>query len=230
MASRGEGQAVLATSARLRAHWRFKVLLPTGSIAVFFLAYFAVLRHPLWPVTVMPQTALDRLIPFQPGALFLYFTLWAYLSLPPGLLVSRRDLVFYYLGIYGLAGLGLMAFVLWPTAAPVPDIDWARYPSFGFLKTVDASGNACPSLHAAFAVFTAIWGECLGRECGLRRDVRAVNLLWGLAIVYSTLATKQHVAVDVYAGVALGALVAAVHIAAFRYARGRHAAACPAVA
>ncbi|MBX6419699.1 MAG: phosphoesterase [Nevskia sp.] len=230
MASRGEGQAVLATRARLRAHWRFKVLLPTGSIAVFFLAYFAVLRHPLWPVTVMPQTALDRLIPFQPAALFLYFTLWAYLSLPPGLLVSRRELVFYYLGIYGLAGLGLMAFVLWPTAAPVPDIDWARYPSFGFLKTVDASGNACPSLHAAFAVFTAIWGECLACECGLRRGVRAVNLLWGLAIVYSTLATKQHVAVDVYAGAALGALVAAAHIAAFRYARGRYAAAYPVVA
>lgn len=211
-------------SARLKAHWRLKVLLPVVSISVFFVAYFAVLRHPLWPVTVMPQTALDGLIPFQPAALFLYFTLWAYLSLPPGLLVSRRELVLYYLGMCGLAVPSLAAFVLWPTAAPVPDIDWARYPSFEFLKTVDASGNACPSLHAAFAVFTALWGEYLARDSGLGRGVRGANALWSLAILYSTLATKQHVAVDVYAGSALGALVAAAHIAVFRYARERYAA------
>jgi hypothetical protein len=205
-----------ALAARLAAHWRIKTLWPLACIAAFFPLYFLVLRHPLWPVAVMPQTMLDRLIPFAPAALGVYLSLWIYLSLPAGLLGGRRDLALYYLGVSALAVLGLMAFVLWPTAAPTPDVDWARHPGFAFLKTVDASGNACPSLHAAFAVFTALWGERLARGIGLGRGVRALNLLWGLAILWSTLATKQHVAVDLYVGAALGAAVAVVHGVLFR--------------
>jgi len=35
------------------------------------------------------------------------------------------------------------------------------------------------------------------------RALLALNLLWGLSIVYSTVATRQHVALDVAAGVLL---------------------------
>lgn len=187
----------------------------TGSaclIAVaFFSAYFALLDHPLFPVTPMPATALDRLIGFQPAALPLYVSLWLYISLPPGLLDTRRDLLRYYAGVAGLAITGLAIFLCWPTASPRPDIDWARYPMFGPLLAVDRAGNAMPSLHAAFAVFTAIWFDRLLRHPHDSGVVRAVNGLWCLGILYSTMATRQHVAVDVYAGIALGIAAAAVH-------------------
>jgi membrane-associated phospholipid phosphatase len=91
-------------------------------------------------------------------------------------------------------------------------MDWSQHPAFAFLKTIDASGNACPSLHVAFAVFTAIWFRHLLREMGAGRFVRALNWLWCLGILYSTMAIRQHVALDVLAGAALGAIVAALHL------------------
>ena len=49
----------------------------------------------------------------------------------------------------------LIIFYIWPTAVPVANIDWSHYPNVDFLKKVDASGNACPSLHVATAIFSA---------------------------------------------------------------------------
>jgi membrane-associated phospholipid phosphatase len=87
---------------------------------------------------------------------------------------------------------------------------------FAFFKTADAPGNACPSLHAAFAVFTAVWIEHLLREMRAGRLVRALNWLWCLGILYSTLAVRQHVALDALSGAVLGATVAALHLRALR--------------
>jgi hypothetical protein len=45
--------------ARLLALWPLKMIGTTLGMAVFFAAYFWVLRHPQYPVTVMPLTAVD---------------------------------------------------------------------------------------------------------------------------------------------------------------------------
>jgi membrane-associated phospholipid phosphatase len=82
---------------------------------------------------------------------------------------------------------------------------------------VDLAGNACPSLHVAFAVFTGIWMDRLLKEMRSAHVLLALNWLWCLGIVYSTLATRQHVVLDVIAGAALGALTASVHLAALRW-------------
>jgi membrane-associated phospholipid phosphatase len=111
-----------------------------------------------------------------------------------------------------LSVIGLGIFLIWPTAAPEFEIDWSQHPSMAFLKTMNVAANACPSLHAAFAVFTAIWVERLLRELHVGRFVWALNWLWCLGILYSTLATRQHVALDTLAGAALGALIALLHI------------------
>ena len=41
---------------------------------------------------------------------------------------------------------------------------------------------------------------------------RVANWLWCLGILYSTIATRQHVAIDVAAGAVLGAVVAVCHL------------------
>jgi membrane-associated phospholipid phosphatase len=74
----------------------------------------------------------------------------------------------------------------------------------GFLKTVDLGGNACPSLHAAFAVFSAICIRRLFRSLGMPGYAETLNWIWCAAILYSTLATKQHVLLDLVAGSLLG--------------------------
>lgn len=175
-------------------------------IGLFFGAYFYLLKTPSYPTTVMPFTFLDRLIGFQPLALPMYLSLWVYVSLPPALLATRRELYGYGMAMAGTCLAGLIVFYLWPTAVPAAHIDWALYPDVDFLKSMDASGNACPSLHVATAVFSGIWLHHLLRRFGAPPWILIFNWTWCIGIVYSTLATRQHVAVDVLAGLALGVL------------------------
>ncbi|WP_223871558.1 phosphatase PAP2 family protein [Candidatus Dactylopiibacterium carminicum] len=175
-----------------------------GFTAAFFVAYIYLLKNPAYPVTEVPLTWLDRVVPFSPLALVPYLSLWAYVSLPPLFLVNASELISYGLRIGAVCLLGLLIFHFWPTAVPPADIDWARYPGVAFLKGVDAAGNACPSLHVATAVFSAVWLQRLLCESGAPRYLVWVNLLWCGLIVWSTLATRQHVALDAYGGALLG--------------------------
>ena len=173
-------------------------------IGLFFGAYFYLLKEPAYPTTVMPVTLLDRLIGFQPLALPMYLSLWVYVSLPPALLETRRELYGYAMAMAGTCLAGLIIFYFWPTAVPAANFDWAAYPPMDFLKGVDASGNACPSLHVATAVFSGIWLHYLLGRCGAPLSILIFNWMWCIGIVYSAMATRQHVAVDVLGGLVLG--------------------------
>ncbi len=175
-------------------------------IAIFFGAYFYLLKYPAYPVTVMPFTLLDRLVVFQPLAMPLYVSLWVYVSLPPVLLGTRPELYGYALAIAVTCTVGLVIFYFWPTAVPVAEIDWALHPGIDFLKNMDASGNACPSLHVATAIFSGVWLHHLLRRIGGPKWLLLINWLWCVGIVYSTLATRQHVVVDVLGGLVLGGI------------------------
>ena len=197
---------------RLRQLWLAKMLATTLGISAFFVAYFWVLHHPQFAITAMPLTALDHWIDFHAEALPVYLSLWVYVSLAPALLASGRELASYGLATLVLALIGLGVFMLWPTAVPVFAIDLSANPSMAFLKSVDVAANACPSLHVAFAVFTALWLAHLLAEMQGVWVLRALNWVWCLAILYSTVATRQHVVLDVLAGAALGSVVAVLHL------------------
>lgn len=201
---------------RVGTIWVMKAFSTMLGMATFFPAYFWVLHHPFFSVTLMPLTVLDRLIDFEPAALPVYGSLWVYVALGPALMKNLRELVAYGLAALALSVVSMGIFILWPTAVPVFAIDWTRYPSILFLKDVDMASNACPSLHVAFAVFTAIWLERLLRELKVPVTPRLISGLWCLGILYSTIATRQHVVLDVLAGAVLGALVAAAHSWALR--------------
>lgn len=197
---------------RLKSHFFLKSFGITAFMTIFFTGYIFLLRNPFFPVTVMPLTSLDIAVGFRPDALFLYVSLWLYVSLPPALQATRRELIYYGLAVGGLCVAGLGCFLLWPTAVPSANIDWEHSYGFSILKGVDAAGNACPSLHVATAAFSAVWLNRQLLEVGAPRVVRAFNWLWCLGIAYSTLATKQHVAVDMVAGGALGMLAAGLSL------------------
>ena len=195
---------------RLTALWVLKAIGISAFMALFFSLYLHLLKSPLFPVTTMPLTLPDRLIGFHPEALLLYGSLWVYVSLPPALMPTRHELIRYGLAAMLLCLAGLACFLFWPTAVPPADVDWARYPGFAFLKNLDTAGNACPSLHVATAAFSAVWLHRQLREMGGGRTIRVGSALWCAGIVYSTLATKQHVALDVLAGLALGFAAAGI--------------------
>jgi membrane-associated phospholipid phosphatase len=180
----------------------------TAFISVFFAAYFYVLKNPISPPTVMPVIWLDRLIGFEPMALPVYLSLWLYVSLLPAFFATRLELYRYGSAMTLMCVFGLFIFYFWPTGAPVVAIDWARYPDMHFLKDLDASGNACPSLHVATAFFSGVWMHHLLRRFGAPLWTQLFNWTWCFGIIYSTMAIRQHVAVDVAAGLLLGVLAA----------------------
>ncbi len=189
---------------RVARVWLLKALGTMSFVALFFWAYLHVLRNPGFTVTTMPTTALDEWIAFRPEAFWLYASLWFYTSLPPALVRSLRELLGYGAAIFLVCAVGVGVFVVWPTAVPVPDIDWAQHPGFAILKGIDTAGNAFPSLHVATAVFSGLWLNRQLAETGASPAVRAFSALWCIGIVYSTMATKQHVVFDVAGGLALG--------------------------
>ena len=203
---------------RLRLRPLVKGLMTTLGISAFFVAYFWVLQHPQSLPTLMPLTALDAQISFQPAAVVAYFSLWVYVALAPALLESDRELVSYGLAALAISGVGFGIFSLWPTAVPSAGIDWSAHPTIAFLKDVDLAANACPSMHVAFAVYTGVWLHDLLRAMHSGRALLALNALWCVLIVYSTVATRQHVVLDVLAGALLGAAVVALALAC----SGRH--------
>ncbi|VTU32323.1 PAP2 superfamily protein [Variovorax sp. SRS16] len=189
---------------RIRRHFALKLIGTTVFTWLFFIAYFQLLRHPVHAVTVMPLTALDHLIPFQPQLLFAYFSLWVYIGIAPGLQLTFQELVVYGLWVGALCLTGLGLFYVWPTQIPPLDLDASGFPGFAMLQGVDAAGNACPSMHVAAAIFTALRIEQVLREARTPAVLRLLNAAWFVAIAYSTLAVKQHVVLDAAAGALLG--------------------------
>jgi membrane-associated phospholipid phosphatase len=197
--------------------WRLWWLKALGSalfIWSFFEIYFFLLRYPHAQVTTMPVTWLDGAIPMQWWAWVPYLSLWFYTCLPPALLPNLRQLLYYGLGVGSTCLVGLVCFYLWPTI--VPAFDMPAGAGLALLAGVDTAGNACPSLHVAIAVFSAFWLDHQLRSVAAGRSWRMGNWAWCLLIAYSTLATKQHVVLDVLGGVLLGALGGGVSLGLFR--------------
>lgn len=190
----------------LCTHILFKCFGITIFISLFFIAYFYVLNNPAYPTTVIPLTYLDQLIEFQPLALPVYLSLWVYIAIPPVLIIERQELYTFTLSIVLMSIVGLSVFYFWPTTIPASNIDWALYPSISFLKSVDATGNACPSMHVATAFFAGVWADYLYRRIKAPYWLRLINILWGVGIIYATIATRQHVAFDILGGILLASL------------------------
>jgi len=185
------------------SHIVFKCIGITVFISAFFIAYFHVLNHPASATTIIPLTYFDHLISFQPLALPIYLSLWVYVAIAPVLIVKLDELYAFTLSIALMSIVGLAIFYFWPTSIPLREINWELYPSMQFLKEIDAAGNACPSMHVASAVFSGAWLDCILRRIQSPSWARVMNIIWGIAIIHSTMATRQHVALDVLGGIVL---------------------------
>lgn len=171
---------------------------------LFFIGYFHVLRHPVHAPVMMPLTWVDGLVPFYAPALLIYGSLWFYVPLAPSLLLGLRELLTYGVGIVALCVSGLLIFYFWPTALAPHGIPLGAHWGFDILQGVDAAANACPSLHVATAAFSFYWMDRILREMHAGMRWRVLNALWLLGIAYSTMATRQHVFLDVAAGFVFG--------------------------
>lgn len=188
--------------------WPLKAAGTMSFMMLFFWGYFTVLRQPLTEPVTMPRLAIDEWIPFSAAAFPIYASLWVYVSLPPAFLGSLRPLLWFGAWISALCLFCLGIYWLFPTLVPAAGIDWSAYPELAAIKNADGAGNACPSLHVASSVFTALWLERIARSVGAPVALRWGNALLCTAILWSTIATRQHVALDVLAGIVVGLMFA----------------------
>jgi hypothetical protein len=188
---------------RLQRLFWLKLLGTSAFTWLFFVAYFALLKAPVHPVTTMPLTPVDGWISFQPWALVPYLSLWLYIGVAPGLQRNFANLFVYGCWAVALSATGLLIFYAWPTQIPTFS-QVSDAPGMALLKGVDAAGNACPSMHVAISLFSAVWIERVLAHIGAPRGLRAANALWFIAIAHSTVAVRQHVVLDVLGGLLLG--------------------------
>lgn len=182
--------------------WRYGFILLGGLL--FSIFYLGVERVLLFPAKEVPQLAIDRAIPFLP------WTIWIYQSTVPFmfiiyLLIQNPDTLNRM--VYAFCALLLSSaiiFYFFPTTVPrdlypIPKKTdaWTRW-NFEKLREVDKPVNCVPSMHVSMTIlFTfLLWQE--------QQHLLPYFALFGLAIIFSTMTTKQHYAIDVITGAIFG--------------------------
>jgi hypothetical protein len=192
-----------------RAHAGLKLGCLAGLSAWIALFYFAPQGWPLFPARPAPTLPWEEVVPFSPGWALVYQSVFVVhalaIWLPGNAGVVRR----YTLLAAAAYALSAVVFWLYPTLSPRPATsDHLLYR--WLVLEIDGPRNALPSLHAALGTLAAMQlGQHVPALAQSRRW-RAALAAWWCALLYSTLATRQHRVLDLVAGVALVAVLAMV--------------------
>ena len=184
---------------RVRTQWQAKLWVGALLTALFLGGYFTAQRVTLREPFAVPTTALDDWIGFNPAWVYAYQSLYALLPVA-WLAGSREELRRYIQGFLIVSITGLLCFVLFPTTVPRPTVVGDPVPLYRLLIDYDRPLNCLPSLHVALAIYST----CFAATVFPNRWTRWSLVAWCLLISYATLAIKQHVLLDVLAGVAVG--------------------------
>ena len=188
---------------RLQSELALKLILLVALNLWVYVPYLFLQRHHFFPARNMSSSFFDRMIPFSDQAVWLYLSIYLLMPVGPFLMNSRKQIFRYAIGIILISLLANAIFLFWPTSCPRPGVQGTNA-AYRELTTIDNSFHAFPSLHAAFAVYSALCGGLVLREIGSRNFWRISLWFWAFLILYATLATKQHVIADIIAGSVLG--------------------------
>ena len=187
--------------------WR-KAAVLAGLTVGICAPYFTLQTLGVFPKRDIPETALDRVIAFAPEWTPVYLSVCLLVPLSVLSATRRDELSAFARGLTALCVTCFAGFLFFPAAGPRPgpEVIAGLSGSYPWLISIDGAKNAFPSLHAALTVF------CLGFALDVLRagpTGRGIALFWGGAILFSTLATKQHFALDIAVGGAVGAVALA---------------------
>jgi hypothetical protein len=193
---------------RLRAELPAKLAVWLGLAVGICVPYFALQRWSPLPARSLGATALDRVVAFDPHWIVAYLSLGLLVPLAPLLAADRDALARYTRGLALLCLACFAVFLCFPVEGPRPAPLEGDHPLYRWLVGVDRPTNSLPSLHAGLTVYSLLFAARALRGAGgsgVRLALCAAGALWGAAILYSTLATKQHWALDLPPGVLLAA-------------------------
>jgi len=192
----------------LASHWRYKAALSVALTLAFCVPYFLLQRVVIVPVRHLPLSVVDRSIPFDPGWVWIYQSVYVLVSAVPWFATATGDLNRYARGFLLQAYIGFAVFLLFPVAGPRPETATGDV-MFRLLLSYDSPLNSLPSLHVGLAVYTVLVAARLSRA--MLPPAQCVGIVgaasaWCVAIAYSAIATRQHYAIDIPAGALLALL------------------------
>ena len=179
--------------------WRWLLIMP-----LLLTPPYALSNHlHLLPAHEVPCLAIDEMVPFLPGASWVYLGLfpfmWAAVLVQRDAVMARRVV----LSAAACAWSASVLFVLLPTAYPRPPQAAGLH---ALITLVDTPRNACPSLHGAYSIHAAAW------VAHAQPTWRWAACLIASAILLATIAVRQHGSLDLAAGGLLG-------LVAYKFAR-----------
>jgi membrane-associated phospholipid phosphatase len=203
MPAESSGDSGKSWVACIAALWREKLCLTVALNIVFWSAYFFLSRHALFRTHPLPMTWLDNWAGFRPYPwVWIYESNFLLVGAIPWFIVTRDELRRCVAGFILLAAVSFAIFVVFPVASPRP-ADLGTNPFMLFIARADGPLNAFPSLHASTLIYTiALARRIPGRK--LSPIVFTTLVLWAALILFGTLATKQHYAIDLLAGGLIG--------------------------
>lgn len=194
---------------RVRSALPAKLLAGSGVLATCAVAYFGLQHFHLGTARLQPECAVSALLPFDPRWTPLYLSMFVMVGVAMLSLRDRGDVVRFAATLLLMEAVAWLFFFLMPTACfrpPAHDAAWMYRVMIG----LDAPVNCFPCLHGALTLLAAfvIWGGIgeVATSRVVRWLARSALAAWGAGILVSILILRQHTAVDVAAGLLLGAV------------------------
>lgn len=172
-------------------------------VLYYFTAYVAFLRGTQTPWLA---TALDRHIPFVPAFVWFYMTAWVLNTVGLCLAVWHlRDDEFWKILIACYINLFLFSTIhlAFPLRALKPTVHAASLSGAAmvFVQWLTPVHNTFPSAHVSYSFITA-WAA--GMSYTKNRILSLVLIADALAVMASTVFTKQHTVLDIAGGIGVG--------------------------
>lgn len=201
---------------RLFVEWKLK-LFAGGAMTILFWCGYFLIQHMATTksVTRMPELPVEKRIPFVPAAAIIYASQFVTMPSILAFIPSRRQMHECYFGLLLLVSMSFTIFYCWPTAVERNALPSGHFFLYDWIVSADAPGNACPSLHAAFGVFTGLFAGNIFHGSMRRRLILVLIWSWTAVVLISTLLIKQHVIMDLLAGGMLGAVSCKITAAIF---------------
>jgi membrane-associated phospholipid phosphatase len=185
-----------------------KLLIALGATAMNAVLYLVPNHLQLFPARQLWWTTVDGAVPFLPGTVWIYFSDYVLVAAAFLLQTSWPEVRRYVKTYFVLLVVGAVIHLSWPTVFPRDGfpLDGATFSAraLATLRGVDAATSCLPSMHVAGSYLAAfsLWRH--------RPVVFGGFLLWATAVAVSTLTTKQHYLVDIFAGLLLALAIATV--------------------
>lgn len=191
---------------RWASEWRLKLALGGLLTAAFWVFYAWTGRRPAAHVVVVPALAIDRALPLVPAAAWIYVSQFLTTPIVLYLAASRRAVLGVAGGVSLMASVSFLVYFLVPTCVEREVASGVTNAAYRLVIGGDVPRNACPSLHAGFAVFLSACAWALSGGLAHRWAGLVIFWLWTLAVLVSTIVIRQHVVIDLAAGGLLGAV------------------------